>query len=332
MIFNDFFIQFGYPQAWQMIIPAVLIAFIIRKLWHKPIIYKYSLGHVLHAKSQYKKPLPLVLFDFLRLAVVTLLALLLFEPKIIDKRSQLPLDGIDIVLVLDVSGSMQFMDYDDQKKSRIEVAKEEAIRFISARNNDAVGLVIFGNDAVSRCPITIDKRILKKMINDLYIGVVDSEGTVLARAIITAANRLKDAPSTNKVMIVLTDGEPSVQDLDINIAIKVAKDIGIKIYTVGIGSEKEEFFMHPFYGVVQKPKVNASLLGHIAHETGGQFFMARNATDMRKVYDTIDKLETTAHQVPVFGIYYDLLLPLGGVAFGMVFLYGIFSTLIWFVL
>lgn len=332
MLFNDFFIQFGYPQAWQILVPAVLLGLVIRKLWHKPIIYKYSLGGLFHQKAMHNKPWPLLIYNILRSFVLAMLAFLLFEPQIVDKRSQLPLNGIDIMLVLDVSGSMQFMDYDDQKKSRIDVAKEEAIRFISARNNDAIGLVIFGNDAVSRCPITIDKRILKKMINDLHIGIVDSEGTVLARAIITAANRLKSAASTNKVMIVLTDGEPSVQDLDVSIAIKVAKDIGIKIYTVGIGSEAEEFFMHPFYGVVQKPKVNASLLAHIAQQTGGQFFMARNAADMRKVYDTIDKLETTAHQVPVFGTYYDLLVPLAGAAFSIIFLYSILSTLVWFIL
>lgn len=332
MVFNNFFIQFAYPQAWQLVVPGLLIALIIRSLWHKPVIYQYSLGHVFHERGVSKKPLPLVFFEVVRFITVATLAFLLFEPQLVDKRSQLPLDGIDIMLVLDVSGSMQFMDYDDQKKSRIDIAKEEAIRFITSRNNDAIGLVIFGNDAVSRCPITIDKRILKKMINDLHIGVVDSEGTVLARAIITGANRLKQAASVNKVMILLTDGEPSVQDLDMSIAIKVAKDVGIKIYTVGIGSEKEEFFMHPFYGVVQKPKVNAQLLGHIAQETGGQFFMARNATDMRKVYNTIDQLETTAHQAPVFGRAYDLLMPLGSFAFVLMFLYSILSTLVWFVL
>lgn len=332
MILSDFFIQFAYPEAWQIVLPALGIAGLIKSIWHKPIIYQYSLGHVFHTNVTKKRPLPVLIFEVLRIIVIGILGLLLFEPQIVDKRSQLPLNGIDIVLVLDVSGSMQFMDYDDQKKSRIDVAKEEAVRFISARNNDAIGLVIFGNDAISRCPITIDKRILKKMINDLHIGIIDSEGTVLARAIITGANRLKQAVSNNKVMIVLTDGEPSVQDLDMNIAIKVAQDVGIKIYTIGIGSEKEEFFMHPFYGVVQKPKVNAPLLAHIAEQTGGQFFMAHNATDMRKVYDTIDKLETTAHQAPVFGTYFDMLIPLGLIAFGILFLYSILSTLVWFVL
>jgi Ca-activated chloride channel family protein len=332
VIFKDFFIQFAYPQAWQLIVPAVLIAACIRWMWYKPVIYQYSLGDLFHSRASAVRPLPLLVFDALRLMILLLLAFLLFEPQIVDKRSQLPLNGIDIMLVLDVSGSMQFMDYDDQKKSRIDVAKQEAIRFISARHNDAIGLVIFGNDAVSRCPITIDKRILKKMIDDLHIGIVDAEGTVLARAIITAANRLKQAESVNKVMIVLTDGEPSVQDLDMSIAIKVAQDVGIKVYTVGIGSESEEFFMHPFYGVVQKPKVNAQLLEYIAKQTGGQFFMARNATDMRKVYETIDQLETTVHQAPIFGKYYDLLMPLGLAAFCMMGVYSILSTLMWFVL
>ncbi|HTM05921.1 MAG TPA: VWA domain-containing protein [Patescibacteria group bacterium] len=332
MIFKDFFIQFAYPQAWQLLLPATLVAAYIRWAWYRPVTYKYSLGDLFHARASVARPLPLFIFDTLRLMILCMLALLIFEPRIVDKRSQLPLNGIDIMLVLDVSGSMQFMDYDDQKKSRIDVAKQEAVRFISARNNDAIGLVIFGNDAVSRCPITVDKRMLKKMIDDLYIGIVDPEGTVLSRAIITAANRLKQAVSVNKVMIVLTDGEPSAQDLDMSIAIKVARDVGIKVYTVGIGSESEEFFMHPFYGVVQKPKVNAQLLAHIANQTGGQFFMARNASDMRKVYQTIDQLEKTVHQAPIFGKYYDLLIPLGLTAFCMMGLYSVLSTFVWFVL
>lgn len=329
-MFDTFFFQFGAPEAFYVSIPMMLGAFFIRRFFYKPITYRYTLVDVFASRMESTKPWFLYLLDFLRYGVFALLFLLAAKPHIVDKTSQLPVEGIDIVLVLDVSGSMQYMDYDEQKKSRIDIAKEEAVRFVSSRVNDAIGLVIFGNDAMSRCPITSDKCMLKKLINELAIGIVDPEGTVLARSIITAANRLKQSQAKNKVMIVLTDGEPSDQDLDISVAIKVVKELEIKVYTVGIGSEKEEFLMHPFYGLVPKPKVNAELLSFIANQTSGQFFMARNAKDMRKVYDTIDQLEKTRHDVPVFGRSYDLLFPIGFTAFVCLMLYLILSIGVWF--
>src|SRR5690606_37531747 len=143
------------------------------------------------------------------------------------------------------------------------------------------------------------------------------------------ANRLKHSQAKSKVMIVLTDGEPSEGDMDPSVGIDVAKKLGIKIYTVGIGNEQEQVFMHPMYGVVAKPKVNKELLTKIATETGGYYFLARNAGDMRRIYDKIDALEKTEHEVPMFSLYYDLLIPF--VAAVMVLLFGelFLSTYVW---
>jgi Ca-activated chloride channel homolog len=326
---NYFFIRCSYPWYSIALIALIFAAMIARRFLHKTVIYRYSLGSALKRKnitSYFHKKF----FYVLRLVVLLLLALGVAKWQVVDSRSKIPLSGIDIVLVLDVSGSMQFRDYDDDERSRFDVAKAEAIRFIEKRHADALGLVLFGKDTVSRCPITFDKEMLQAVVDELKLGVIDADGTMLVTGIVTAANRLKHSHAKSKVMIVLTDGEPSEGDLDPSIGIEVAKKLGIKIYTVGIGSEQDQVFMHPMYGVVSKPKVNKDLLTKIAAQTGGHYFLARSAADMRKIYDTIDGLEKTEQEVPLFSLYYDLMVP--GVFFVMLLLLTelLFSIYIWF--
>jgi Ca-activated chloride channel family protein len=172
--------------------------------------------------------------------------------------------------------------------------------------------------------------VLKKMINELQIGMIDPNGTVLARGMITAASRLKNSQAKSKVMILLTDGEPSEQDLDTDIGIKIAKELGIKVYTIGIGSDRDEMMIHPFHGWMQKPRVNTELLAHIAQETGGKFFMAHNAADMRTIYHTIDQLERTRHDVPMFSKYFDLITPVGCAALALLCVELGLATFFWF--
>lgn len=318
-----------HPWYSVILLGIIFLVMIARKFLHKTVVYRYSLGQSLKKKNItsffHKK-----FFYFLRFLVLLLLALAIAKWQVVDSRSKVPVSGIDIVLVLDASGSMQFRDYDDDERSRFDVAKAEAIRFIEKRHSDALGLVLFGKDTVSRCPITFDKQMLKSVVDELKLGVIDSDGTMLITGIVTAANRLKHSQSKSKVMIVLTDGEPSEGDMDPSVGIDVAKKLGIKIYTVGIGSEQEQVFMHPMYGIVAKPKVNKDLLTKIANQTGGHYFLARNAGDMRRIYDKIDALERTEHEVPMFSLYYDLLTPFVGVVMALLFCELFFSTYVWF--
>ncbi|HSC25325.1 MAG TPA: VWA domain-containing protein [Candidatus Babeliales bacterium] len=328
---NNFFMRCAHPLYSIAALIIILIAIFTRRLVYKQTTYRYSLGNVLKknnaSRHNYKK-----IFYFLRLCTLILLALVIAKPQIVDSRSGVLISGVDIVLVLDMSGSMELRDYDDDERSRFDVAKAEAIRFIEKRNDDALGLVLFGKDTVSRCPITFDKQLLKNVVEELKIGIIDSEATMLVTGIVTAANRLKHSQSMSKVMIVLTDGEPSEGDMDPSIGIDIAKKLGIKIYTVGIGSEREQMLRHPFYGIMVKPKVNKELLTKIAHATGGQYFLARNAGDMRNIYDTIDALEKTEHKDPFFGLYYDFLVPVVFLIMGIIFFELLFSTYIWFAL
>jgi Ca-activated chloride channel homolog len=325
-----FFIRCAYPWVIGILVLVILVAMALRKKLHKRLLYRHSLGYVLKKHTATKKHPHKKIFYWIRVIILMLLAMIIAKPQLVDSRSKVPVQGIDIVLVLDVSGSMQFQDYEDDERSRFDVAKAEAIRFIEKRDNDALGLVLFGKDTMSRCPITFDKQLLKQIVDELKLGFIDSDGTMLVTGMLTAANRLKHSHAQSKVMIVLTDGEPSEGDMNPPVAIDVAKKLGIKIYTVGIGNEQERVVVHPLYGILTIPKVNKELLTTIARETGGRYFMAHSAQDMRRIYDTIDHLEKTEHEVPVFSLYYDMLIPGIAIIMALLMSEALLSTFIWF--
>jgi Ca-activated chloride channel homolog len=305
----EYFVRCANPWVLVVLFPLLAACVLIKVKWRRTPAYRSSLGSLLDkyafvSSHQYK-----TIFFCMRVLALAVLAFLLSRPQLVDERSNIWVEGIDMMLVLDVSGSMDFRDYGDDKASRVDVAKEEAIRFIDKRVHDPLGLVIFGQEAVSRCPMTTDKNILKSIVQDLHIGSINPDGTMLSRALLTAANRLKNSHAKSKIIIVLTDGEPSPGDESPELAIAVAQRMGIKIYTIGIGSGEEKVFMHPLYGMIGKPGINKQLLSDIASKTGGKFFLAENQQEMRSIYDEIDRLEKTEYQTNVFSHYYELFMP-----------------------
>jgi Ca-activated chloride channel family protein len=330
----DYSIRFVHPGVLLVLIPALIGAALFVYLFKKRVVYSYSLGSYIRAQLESQNgavehPYQKVLY-ILRFVILLLLALLVAHPQLVDYRSQVQIDGIDIVLALDVSGSMDQRDSQDDPRSRVDIAKKEAADFVEKRVNDAVALVIFGNDVLSRCPLTQDKKLLIDMIKELKIGIVDPDGTKLATAVITAAGRLKNSQAASKIIILLTDGEPSEGDMDTELAIKVARELGVKIYTIGIGGDEARIIFHPFYGPVQQNPVNSDLLKKIAHSAGGQFFMAKNAKDMRTIYQAIDKLETTKHETIIFNNYYEWGIYGMYIALALVCCEILLSTFVWF--
>lgn len=307
------------------------MALFLRLKMHKGVRYIYPLTSLLTLKGFASSHPHKKIIGIIRFITLILLMLLIAKPQLIDPRSTVRVEGVDIVLLMDVSGSMDMPHHSDDNRSRLQVAKEEAVRFIDKRTNDAIGVVIFGNDALSRCPLTADKHILKQIIQELHIGVVDPDGTKLATSIVTAANRLKQSHAKSKIMILLTDGEPSEHDMDPEKALEVAKKLGIKIYTVGIGDNQELLVRHPLHGVVAyRTTLNKPLLTKIATETGGKFFEAKNAKEIRQIYDTIDTLEKTEISAPVFSKVLDWFMPLVWIAFILVLLEILLTSFVWF--
>jgi len=298
----------AYYDLLYLLVPLLLIFVLYRIKFYKYPVYSYPLTQTLITSglarnTPYKK-----IISGLRLLTLCSLIFLILRPQWVDERSKVDVEGVSIILAIDVSASMNFFDDPQGQQPRIEIAKKEAIRFIEKRPNDPIGIVLFGKEAIFRCPLTLDKHILKEIVGSVGIGLINPDGTWLGTGLATAVNGLRTSPSNSKVIILLTDGQPTPPEkIEPPLAIDLAKKFGIKVYTIGIGSEQGAFARHPFLGIIPVPQegLNAQLLTIIANQTGGKFFRAKNQSEMRAVYDTIDRLEKTKMQTNVFHRYYE---------------------------
>lgn len=288
---------------------SVIIGSVIWRLWqYQYPRYYFPFAHLLRSRAEVEvnNLSPRVIQLILRSICLTALVCAVARVRMPDERSRIPVEGNDIVLTLDVSGSMQLFDDVQDPRTRFTVMQQEALRFIDKRIDDPIGVVMFATCAVSRCPITLDKDLLHQLIADTQLGDINPKGTVIGQALMLALKRLQHAPSKNKMIILLTDGSPSPHDISVDPALTLAKKWGIKIYTVAIGAEDGGYLRDPLFGLQQVPdSINVRLLQHIAYETGGACFRAQSPHDMRKIYDTIDTLEKTEHDAPLYNQYYE---------------------------
>lgn len=231
----------------------------------------------------------------LRATAIALLALALARPQDADDRRESEARGIDIVLTLDVSGSMQARDLEP---NRLEAAKEVTGDFIARRKNDRIGAVIFAENAFTLCPLTLDYSILSGMIAELSLGVIDDKATAIGNAVGVAINRLRKSDAKSKAIILLTDGSSNAGNISPEQATAFAKTLGIKIYTVLVGEKDAsrvasgfDFFRSQIFSTRSTP-VNPELLRKMSTETGGAFF---EATDKRSLVSSfhaiLDALE-----------------------------------------
>jgi Ca-activated chloride channel homolog len=323
------FIYCAYPWLLWTLIFVIFLVSLYRFYYYKPIVYRYSLAALCDAMGFSCRGVHKNYQFLLRLILLVLLALLAAKPRIVDYQSKLYGEGVDMVLALDVSNSMQFIDDERDPRTRLDIAKQEAIRFIENREQDPIGLVIFGRDVVSRCPVTLDKKILKEIIKDTTIGTVDGRGTLLYTGMLSAANRLKDCKGASKIMIVLTDGAAYEDDKTREQVVAIAKKLGIKIYTIGIGHDGIIYVQTPF-GPQPIQGVNKEDLTYVAENTGGRYFEAKKPQDMKAIYTTIDKLEKSEYETTIFTHFHDIFMPfLCGAALVAV-LELLSSTFIWF--
>lgn len=324
-------LHFAYPIVLYTLFPLLVVLMWYRKKYYQAPVYSYSLTGTLFKKSLVTSMWRSTFFEVYRFFGLVGLALLIARPQLEDSESKIMVEGIDILLVLDVSGSMQLFDDEHTQKQRIEIAKEEAIKFIEKRQNDPIGLVLFGNEAVSRCPLTLDKTVLKDIVNDIELGVIDPRGTVISKSLITALNRLRKSESATKIIILLTDGEPTETDLHPDDAVTLAQKYGVKIYTIGIGGKHGGFFHHPLYGLQSGGMpLDTKLIKFFAQKTGGRAFMASNQQELKTIYDTIDQLEKSEYQTDMYHNYYDTFMPFLW-ALALYFVIGIIlATVVWF--
>jgi len=237
----------------------------------------------------------------LRLLTVALLIMAMARPQTGRKHTEVRTEGIDIVLVMDTSGSMQALDLDaerpiNRRRNRLEIAKAVVEDFVQGRKNDQIGLVVFGSEAFTQCPLTLDHGILATFLERVEIGVA-GDATAIGSAIGTAVKRLRDSQAESKVIILLTDGRSNAGSLDPRKAAEIAKTFDVKIYAIGAGTRgKAPFVVDSFFGkqvVYESVEIDDEMLEEIALETGGAYYRAEDNAALKSIYDEIDELETT---------------------------------------
>ena len=329
------FFRFAYANWFYIALPFFVVTLILRNYYTRLTLYQFPL--INYISQHYKKvsQAPVYVFYFLRLSILLLLLLLIGKPQLVDQKSKVTVEGIDIMMVLDISGSMTCFDDMKDRRTRITIAKEEAVRFVEKRHNDAIGLVVFGSYAMMRCPLTPDKSMLKTMIQSIAMNNGDAihSGTVISQAVITAARHLQKSKAASKIIILLTDGEPSQNDFPASEAIAIAKAFGIKVYTIGIGNNGLSMQEHPLFGVMQyQNNFDTNLLKGLANQTGGKFFDVKKIQDVARIYDEIDLLEKSKYQDNVYTKYHDYFIPIVWLVFILMCSELILSTLVWTIL
>ena len=227
---------------------------------------------------------------FLRTCMLALMLLAVARPQFVEREVRKSSEGLDIVLVIDTSGSMnEGIAYQGQWVSRLAATKAVVKTFVSQRVDDRIGLVVFGNDAFTQAPLTLDHDVLSRFIDNIYLKMA-GQGTAIGSGIITGVKRIKDLDSKSKIMILLTDGADTGSTVSPLAAADVARELGIKIYTVGVGSRRS---------------VDADTLQSIAARTKGQFFLASTVESLAQVYNNIDQLEKSEQEVKDFSRYHE---------------------------
>lgn len=233
----------------------------------------------------------------LRLLALAALIIALARPQTFSSEEQIFTEGIDLVLMIDLSGSMLAQDF---KPNRIEAAKNITDDFIDNRVSDRIGLVVFARDAFTQCPLTMDYNILRNLLNDVKSGMLE-DGTAIGNAIANGVNRLKESDAESKVMILLTDGVNNAGEIDPITAAEIAKQYDIRLYTIGVGSRGQAPypFQTPFGTQTRMVavEIDEQTLQQVAEITGGRYFRATNNSALQDIYTEIDQLEKTKVEV-----------------------------------
>ena len=281
--------RFAFPYAFiLLIIPIGMIIFYLRKKNDKFETLRIGTLDILDKISpniNIKIKLPIIL----RLAVIILIIFALARPQIGNVTRNIKKKGIDIILALDISGSMQIEDF---KPNRLEASKKVAADFIKERKTDRIGLVVFAGESFLQCPLTVDYDVLTNIVSEMKIIPRELDGTAIGLAISNSINRLRDSKAKSKVVILLSDGDNNAGDIDPITAAKFAKEFDIKIYTVGMGGEGGKL-NNNFFSFQRVPPVNKELLTKIADLTGGNFFMANSNEKLKNIWEEISKMEKT---------------------------------------
>jgi Ca-activated chloride channel homolog len=290
-------ITFLNPEFfWLFLLIPIAIAWLFWKKNHQSATLKMSSIKGFKGSNSFLVRLKPML-NVLRLLALSSLIIALARPRTVNISSQTKTTrGVDIVMAIDVSGSMLAKDL---KPNRMEALKRVAADFVEERPNDRIGLVLYASEAYTKTPVTSDKAVVLENIKDIKYDNVLQDGTGIGMGLSTAVNRLKDSKAKSKVIILLTDGVNNAGFIEPETAADIAKQYGIKVYTIGIGSNGMAEFPYAvaangqFLFQMMKVEIDEQLLKNIARKTDGKYFRATSNSKLAEIYNSINKLETS---------------------------------------
>ena len=304
-------IEFAWPWVLgALLLMPVLIYEYIKRSNRQQASMLVTTTHFVKSTQGLRTSLKHLPFILRCLAIICLI-IALARPRQKFTETQNEGEGIDIMLCFDISGSMTEKDFDPD---RLEASKQVATSFVQNRPGDEIGIVIFSNLSFTLCPLTADHEAVLDQIQTIQSGYLQDEGTAIGSGLATSVDRLRNSKTKSKIIILLTDGVDFGGTIPPDMALQMAKYYGIKVYTVGVGSEKEvdEVVDSPLGPIVQHKllQYNEPLLKKLAEETGGQYFHATDKFALQKIYDNINRLEKSRIQVTTYNRYTDKFFPL----------------------
>ena len=301
--------RFGYPVVLALLI--LLLGWLLYAYKRKPISLTYSLtskmAELAGSGQRLWQKAPLIL----RTSCLLLLVLAAARPQLFNLSKELSSPGVDIILCLDTSGSMQALDFqlDAKPVSRLTAVKKVVGDFIKKREMDRVGLVVFGDQAFTLSPLTMDKGLLMELVDRMEIGMAGA-CTAIGSALAIGGKRLKDLEAKSKILILLTDGRHNAGDITPEQAAAANRALGIKIYTIGVGGKGEApFEKKTFFGtelVYRRADLDEDTLEKVAEIGGGKYFRADDSEQLAQIYEIIDREEKTEIKVKEFFHFQEL--------------------------
>lgn len=300
-----------------LVIPYLLWYLMYRKKSEPTMRVADTFAYRFAPKSWKVRLMPLQML--LRVVAFVMLVIVLARPQTQNLWKNKTVEGIDIMLAIDVSTSMLA---EDLKPNRLEAAKQVAAEFISGRPDDNIGLTIFAGEAFTQCPMTTDHssllNLLQNVRTDIAARGLIQDGTAIGMGLASAVSRLKDSKAKSKVVILLTDGSNNMGDLSPMTSAEIAKSLGIRVYTIGVGTNKVAPYPMPVAGGVQYVNVPVEIdtrtLSDIAATTNADFYRATNTGELHEIYKEIDKLEKSKLSVTQFSKRYDAYQPFAAAA------------------
>ncbi|MCD6347854.1 MAG: VWA domain-containing protein [Bacteroidales bacterium] len=279
-----------------LVLPLMIVWYIFRFNRHHASFQISTLEGITKQRKSWRVYLRHILF-VLRTSAIALLIIALARPQSTSSWENISTEGIDIILALDISGSMLAEDF---RPNRLEASKDVAMEFIAGRPDDRMGLVVFSGESFTQCPLTTDHAVLMNLFKDIKSGMIQ-DGTAIGLGLANAVSRLEESKAKSKVIILLTDGVNNQGEIAPLTAAEIAKTFGIRVYTVGVGTRgNAPYPVKTAFGIQYQNvpvKIDEDVLREIASMTDGQYFRATNNSKLKEIYREIDQLEKSKIEV-----------------------------------